>query len=423
VPGTQLLRSARWWWSDRRAPWIPVAGVLAGAGWGSNQFTPMLLVYHAQRGLATTTLEALFAAYAAGLIPGLLLAGRWSDAHGRRPVGVAAAAVSLLATLSLIAGAHALDWLFAGRLLAGVSSGAAFGVGTAWLRETSRPPFGDAGHATVTRRAAIAMTIGFALGPLVAGLLAEWAPSPTVVPYLPHIALMLVVLPGLRRVPETVQAGARVSSEAVLPASSVRRFRRLVVPMAPWVFAAPAIAFALLPSIVDTGHAGGVAVTAAITSLTALAGVAIQPVARRLETGTRPHAGGALGLLVLAGGLAIASVAAGLREMWLLVPCAVVLGSAYGLCLVAGLLEVQRLAPERAVARLTATYYACTYLGFAAPYLLALAAGAVSYAVLLLITAALAVLTAAVVAGASRNPARAGLLARARPAPARVTRS
>src|SRR5947209_15691036 len=66
-----------------RPAWAPIAGVLAGAGWGSNQFTPMLLVYHARLGLSTTTLEALFGAYAAGLIPGLLLVGRWSDRHGR----------------------------------------------------------------------------------------------------------------------------------------------------------------------------------------------------------------------------------------------------------------------------------------------------------------------------------------------------
>jgi hypothetical protein len=87
----------------------------------------------------------------------------------------------------------------------------------------------------------------------------------------------------------------------------------------------------------------------------------------------------------------------GLRCAFHLVPCAVLFGSAYGICLVAGLLEVQRLAPERALAGLTATFYAFTYTGFAAPYLFALAANVTSYAVLLLIAAALAVLTAAFV--------------------------
>jgi hypothetical protein len=383
---------------NRGHTWIPVAGLLAGAGWGSNQFTPMLLVYHARLGLSTSTLEALFGAYAAGLIPGLVLAGRWSDAHGRRAVGISAAVTSLLASASLVAGAHTLALLFLGRLLAGASSGAAFGVGTAWLRETSLAPFGDADHATVARRAAVAMTAGFALGPLVAGMLAQWAPAATALPYLPHVALMIAVLLGLRAVPETAQPHDRPDGAVTLPPESIRRFRRIVVPAAPWVFAAPAIAFALLPSIVGTAHsADGIALTAAVTSLTALAGVLIQPVARRLEAGSRPQAGAQLGLVVVAAGLAFAALAADVRQSWLLFPCAIVLGSAYGLSLVAGLLEVQRLAPPRALAGLTATYYVFTYLGFAAPYVMTLAATTVSYAVLLLIASGLALFTTVLV--------------------------
>lgn len=398
------VRSRRARSRELAGAWIPIAGVLAGAGWGSNQFTPLLLVYHARLGLSTATLEALFGAYAVGLIPGLLIAARWSDLHGRRAVGVSAAALSLLASVSLIGGGDAPGLLFVGRLLAGVSSGAAFGVGTAWLRETSLPPFGDADHPTVARRAAMAMTIGFALGPLVAGVLAQWGPAVTVVPYLPHIALMLVVLVGLRGVPETFQRHERPSVPGLLPASSTRRFRRLVAPMAPWVFAAPAIAFALLPSVVGTGRSvDGVALTAAVTSVTALAGVLIQPVARRLEAGARSHAGAMVGLIVLAGGLVLAALAAEQQENWLLFPCAIVLGSAYGLSLVAGLVEVQRLAPDRALARLTATYYVFTYLGFAAPYLLAVAAHAASYAVLLLIMSGLALVTALVVRQGARG--------------------
>jgi MFS family permease len=392
--------------ADRRTvskTWLPIAGILAGAGWGSNQFTPMLLVYHARLGLSTATLEALFGAYAAGLIPGLLVAGGWSDAHGRRTVGLSAAALSVLASASLIAGAQTVAFLFLGRVLAGVSSGAAFGVGTAWLRETSLPPFGDADHSIVTRRAAVAMTIGFALGPIVAGLLAQWAPRPTVVPYLPHIALMVIVLSAMRGVPETIQRYERSHESIRLPARSARRFRRLVLPMAPWVFAAPAIAFALLPSIVGTGDSqNGVALTAAITCLTAVAGVLIQPLARKLEAARRANAGALLGLTVLTIGLGLAALAAHVDENWLLFPCALVLGSAYGLCLVAGLLEVQRLASEQAVAGLTATYYVFTYFGFAVPYLMALAAHTISYPVLLLIAGGLAIVTALVVATAGR---------------------
>ena len=112
-------------------PWLPAAAVLLGTGWGSNQFTPMLLVYRQALGLGTGTLEAMFGFYALGLIPGLLIAGPLSDAHGRRRVAVPAAALSLAASLALVAGAGNVPMLFAGRLLAGVSNGAAFAAGTA----------------------------------------------------------------------------------------------------------------------------------------------------------------------------------------------------------------------------------------------------------------------------------------------------
>jgi MFS family permease len=393
-----------------------------GTGWGSNQFTPMLLVYSHAMGLSTGTLEALFGAYAVGLIPGLLIAGPLSDAKGRRPVVIPAAALSLLASLTLVAGAHTVALLFVGRLLAGVGAGAVFGAGTAWLREASLPPLGDAGPATAARRAAVAMTLGFALGPLISGLVAQWAPQPRLTAYLPHIAMMVAVLAAASAAPETVPATPGRRLRLSVPGVRHPRFRRHVGPMAPWVFAAPAVAFALLPSVLGANHAtDGVALTAAITALVALAGVLIQPVARRLEAATAgANAGaggvnaGTVGLGVVCAGLVLSAGAAQAGQIWMLVPCGLVLGAAYGLILVAGLLEVQRLAQDGGLAGLTAAFYVLTYLGFAAPYLLALASHAVGYPLLLTVTAALAAVTAMLVqrntrslAGASAKPSEA----------------
>jgi MFS family permease len=380
--------------------WLPVAAALLGIGWGANQITPMLLVYRHALGLSTGALEAAFGVYALGLIPGLLIAGPLSDARGRRAVVVPAAVLSLLASVLLTGATLSVALLFAGRLLAGVSSGAAFGAGTAWLRETSVPPLGAASDHTAARRAAVAMTSGFALGPLVAGLLAQWAPAPTVLPYLPHLAVMAVVWVLLRRAPETVETGRSRgwAPRLSVPGLRTRRFRSVVAPMAPWVFAAPAIAFALLPSIAGAGQAtNGVALTAAIAALCALAGILIQPLARRLDLRPGRNRAAAAGLLVLAAGLVLGAITAQRREVWLLVPSAIVLGCAYGMCLVAGLVEVQRLAARGGAAGLIAIYYALTYLGFAAPYLIVLASHLASYAVLLTVTAALALGTAGLV--------------------------
>jgi Major Facilitator Superfamily len=260
------------------------------------------------------------------------------------------------------------------------------------------------------------MTAGFALGPLLAGLLAQWAAAPRVVPYLPHLALMAVVLVLLRNTPETVSGGVRRAVRLTHPGVRSARFRKVVLPMAPWVFAAPAIAFALLPSIVGAGHAtDGIALTATIAMLCALAGVLIQPLARRLDSHVlRSNHAATTGLVVLTAGLALSAVTAQDRQSWLLVPCSIVLGSAYGLCLVAGLVEIQRLADRRELAGLTAAYYAVAYLGFAAPYVFALAAHLASYSILLVMAAAITLSTAALVARQSARqpePARSGTAA------------
>jgi MFS family permease len=301
----------------------------------------------------------------------------------------------LAASVVLAAAGHQLALLFVGRLLAGVSSGAVFAAGTAWLREASLPPIGAASPARAARRAVIAMTAGFGLGPLVAGVLAQWAPAPTVIPYLPHIALMAVVVLWLTGTPEAITATGRRFRLAV-PAVRRPRFRQVIAPLAPWVFAAPAVAFALLPSIVGADHdSDAIALAAVVTMLTALAGVLIQPLARRLDTHVTRNRAGIAGLVVLGAGLALGALTAHDQQAWLLVPCAVILGTAYGLCLVAGLVEVTHLADPDALAGLTAAYYALTYLGFAAPYLLTLAAHLTTYPILLLIAAALALATAA----------------------------
>ena len=178
--------------------------------------------------------------------------------------------------------------------------------------ELSLLPPGSAGPARAARRAAVAMTIGFAVGPLVSGLLAQWGPASRVLPYLPHVAFMVAALfASARLAPETITRRTRFSVGAGLPAGqSRRRFWRSVAVMAPWVFAAPAVAFAFLPAAVGADRlTGGVVVTGAVTALTALAGVLIQPAARALDAFRSRWSVGAVGLLVCAAGLVIGAYA------------------------------------------------------------------------------------------------------------------
>jgi MFS family permease len=304
-------------------------------------------------------------------------------------------ALSPLATLGLVLGRHGPEGLALARLLAGACSGVVFAAGSAWVQELSAgTPAG-----TGARRAAIALTAGFGSGPVVAALLAQWVARPLVVPYLPHLVLGVVAIALLPGAPETAGGSGRVRLSL---AAAVRtpRFGRIVAPTAPGVFASAAIAFAVLPGRV--GHVS-VAVSGLVTGLTLGTGVAVQPFARRLED-RHPLRAGLLGLGAAVAGTLLGALAVREQALGLVLAAAVPLGAAYGLCLVSGLRESERLAhPDERGATL-AVFYALTYVGFAAPYLLAALAPRTGDAGALAVAAGAAAVTAVVVGrGAARR--------------------
>ncbi len=380
-----------------------------GVGWGANQFASLLIAYHQHQGLSVGTDQALFGIYALGLVPALLVGGPASDRYGRGALMRPAAILSVVATGVLIGGVGFTPFLYLGRFLAGMASGVALAVGSVWVKELSVPPYdpvvGEQGGA---RRAAIALSAGFGLGPVVAGLLAQWSPDPLVVAYLPHLAVMALVAPGLWWVTETAPPASRnlpnAWSRLRVPLARHPRFVSVVVPLAPWVFGAPAVAFAVLPTVV-AGHTTGygVAFAGAVAGVTLGVGVAVQPLARRLDRADSVR-GGVVGMAAIVLGMALAALAAARTSPVLVLVAAVVLGAGYGLCLVSGLLEVQRLATPGALASLTAVYYALTYVGFALPAVLSELTVFAGYPALL---GGLAVLAAGcLVIMAVRSPAR-----------------
>ena len=378
--------TARAWWRAALA--------VAAAGWGAQQFAPLLLMYQARLHLAETTVQATFGCYIVGLVPGLLLGGPVSDRYGRRRVMVPTLAVSVAATALLILGGSGVGWLFAGRLLAGAASGSAFSSGAAWIKELSAAGQGP-------RRLTIAMSAGFGLGPLVAGVLAQWAPAPAVLPYVPHLALIGVAFPLVLGAPETRGVSGRGGAVRLLELRE-RRFRTVVVPLAPWVFGSAAVAMAYLPGVVKD-HLGGytLAFSAMITMLTAFAGIFVQPLARRMTDGARLLA---TSLAIVTAGMLIAALAAATVRPALVVLAALVLGAGYGCCQVCGLIEVQRLARPDRLAGLTAVYQAVSYAGFVVPFPLAAAGRLAPPGVLLLVVAALAALTLAWTTVHARTP-------------------
>lgn len=253
---------------------------------GTNVPTPLLLIYRDALDLSPDVLTAVFGVYAAGLVPALFLAGPASDRLGRRRIVLPLVALSGLTSLMLIAADSSLLVLFAGRFLQGAVSGAVFGVGTAWVTELSTNSF------TAGRRAAVAMTAGFSLGPLMPGLLAQYVAAPTTLPYLVHVALVLAGLAAALTLPETVipTVGPRTHGPLLKPGDRATVLT-VLAPLAVCVYAFPSVVIAAVPLLVQTS-APPVLFLGVLAGLTLGAGALAAPLQQRLARRTAPVAAG-----------------------------------------------------------------------------------------------------------------------------------
>ena len=352
-----------------RAPaaWIRVAFAMFAVGWGANQFSPMLIVYRQALGLGATEIAGLFGIYAATLIPGLLAGGPLSDRFGRRACVLPFAALSPVATLLLILGPHDLALIAAGRALAGVCSGMVFGPATAWVQDLS------GGSALSARRAALALSAGFGFGPIVAAVLAQWAAHPLVVPYLPHLVLGVVALaavwtvPDVRRAGTPALAGPAARRWAPPAALRTRAFWLTVAPAAPFVFGSMSMAIVVLPEEVTSASTLSAAFAGLMTALAFAAGIGVQPAARVLAERS-DRLGILAGTGAAAAGAAVSAVAVAGPDRVLAGLGAVLLGLAYGLCLVCGLHQAEQLSDATDRGAVLSCYYVLAYLGFCAPY-------------------------------------------------------
>lgn len=179
--------------------WLAWLVLIAGA----NLASPLYHVYAGRFGFSPLVLTAVFSTYAFVLVPALVLFGRLSDRFGRRPVlasGLGTACVGLI----LFASAEGEAWLFAARAVQGLAVAMVSGPATAALVELD--PDGSRRRAALG--AGLAQTLGSAIGPVFAGVLAEFAPYPLRLVYLVAVVLTVMAAVLVLRLPEQ-RAGAR----------------------------------------------------------------------------------------------------------------------------------------------------------------------------------------------------------------------
>src|SRR5438105_243474 len=304
-----------------RAPltvWVTWLVLMAGV----NLATPLYAVYAQRFHFSSLVLTAIFATYAFVLVPALVLFGRLSDRFGRRPVILAGLAAAV-AALVLFALAGGTAWLFGARALQGLAVGMIGGAATAALVELD--PCGDRRRAALF--AGLAQAGGSAIGPLVAGGLAQWAPYPLRLSFVVGIGATVAGAGATLTIPES-SADEREPWRLQWPRvpAEIRGRFALVALTGATVWAAVALYLSILPSYAASLlKTHDLALLAAISAIALLASCGSQVLSQRREGNRRRDQ--LAGLVVLAFGLFGLVLAAPLHSLALLVVGAVLTGA------------------------------------------------------------------------------------------------
>jgi len=340
------------------------------------------LVYRERLAMTDASLTAIFGIYSLGLMLALAVAGRAADQFGRRRVVLPGAICAAAASLFILA-TDSEPLLYVVRFLKGAASGTVFSVGSAWLVETAFRRGNPAGP----RMTAVAMTGGFAIGPVYAGQIGQWGPWPLVLPYLLHVVILLVALLASRSVAESLIRAP--TTPDVSPTGAFRPGARrtgllVVAPLAVCVYAFPASTIAAVPVLVGFPFAP-VALTGLMAGLALGTGALAAPLQGRLGPRTAPVAA-ACGLV----GFGATAIAAAVPALLLLViPASAVLGAGGGLALASGISRLPPLASEGRLGTVSASFYATAYIGFGFPLMITTLAERVSVSPVLAVLAGL----------------------------------
>jgi MFS family permease len=334
---------------------------------GNNLPSALYGVFRAALRYSALTQTLLYAVPIVTIVlPGLLIFGPLSDLLGRRALvlgGVAAFAAGDV----VFAAAGSTATVYLARLLQGLGIASATAAAGAALSDSAGGFGGDAARSQ--RLAAITSTVcitgGLALGPLVGGVLAQYAGDPRRIPFYVHLALLAL-------------AGVAASSIPGAPAAERVRWRlaRLEIPpslrpsftpIAVTGFLAWAVLgvfSAVIPTLMaQILRTTNLALTAGSLSLMIATSAATQLCAQRVS----PRRGEWSGLVALTAGLGALIVAETAHDAVWAVTAMLGCGVGHGLVFASGLKHVTVLTPVRERGSVLGVVYFINYLGLGVP--------------------------------------------------------
>ena len=328
--------------------------------------TPLYVIYQHRDHFSTLMITVVYAVYAVGVIVSLFLGGHVSDWVGRRRVLAPAIGFNVLSAVLFIA-FPSLAGLIVARVVSGVSIGLTTGTATAYLAELHL----GAGGAPTGRRPQVVATAanlgGIGVGPLGAGLLAQFVPSPLVVPYLVFGGALVVLTLAIAFAPETASKPdprpAWRPQRVAIPAHARGSFFAATMAAAA-AFAVYGVFNSLLPGfLAGAMHETSYAVAGAVAFSAFAAGAVAQIALGKATIATTLK----VSLPVLFAGLALFTVGMWLPSLPVFVIGGIVTGAGGGLVFRGSLVAAASTAPHESRAEVLAGFFLGAYIGLSLP--------------------------------------------------------
>lgn len=348
----------------RRRGYALAAGVLVVMMLGGTLPIPLYVLYEQQMGFGPLGVTVVFAAYVLGTLSALVALGDLSDHIGRRKV-LAIAVACAAASTALFLSATGIGLLIVARIVSGLAAGFTTGTATAALAELQ--PRGDRQAAAVV--ATGGNMAGLGLGPLIAGIFAEYVALPTRSVFWAYLGLCALALAAVAVIPETVLQPDGVIS--LRPRLGVPPgMRAVMLGACLGVFAAFSV-FGLFSSLVPTFLHGILGVhNLALIGATAFLIFATAAVSQAVSARLPARRSASAGLPLLLVCLVALEAALFAKLLWLFLVGTVVGGIAGGFILRGGLSELNRIAEPRRRAAVVSTFFAAAYIGLGLPAIL-----------------------------------------------------
>jgi len=324
---------------------------------------PLYVLYADRFGFSELTLTVVYAVYVIGTVLAVTIFGRISDQIGRRPVLFLSIVLSAASAVIFVLTFNTAT-LFVARVVSGLALGLTATACTAWIAELQ--PEGDRRIATLFSTGA--NLTGLALGPLIAGLLAQFAPAPLRLPYIVYFVGLAVPALVVWTVHETVKSKRPFSELSFRPRLGVPEeiVAKFIAPAVTAFVAFAVMGFysALIPTLLEKGlKIASPAAGGGVICFFFVCGLAAIVLSARLTSRVTMLCG--LGLLVP--GVVLLVLAQPLGSLAALLVSSAIGGPASALGYRGSLQVINGIAPPERRAETISTYLLVCYCGVSLP--------------------------------------------------------